>query len=161
MKASLSETINEPFDESLQAEIMKFYYSLTNEQDFFTLSLEEILAATKVVLLYDEDSNIVGLAGTRKKTFMSLYFMVVRHDFQGQGFGKKLISKVLVDIPKYTLLMLTVGRSNLNARRLYHTVDFKTIFRHKSNAFMIYNNKIGQWLRWPMIIMLFLKTRIS
>jgi len=161
MKITTSEIIKAPYEEKLHNQITKFYFTLTQEQDSFTLSLEQIQESSQLVLLYNEDEEIVGVAGLRKMFLHSRYFMVVHKDYQGKGYGKKIISKILTAYPKRSLLLLSVGRSNLNARRLYNTVDFKTIYRHKTMAFMLYNNKSGQWFRWPVLLFIFIKSKLS
>jgi ribosomal protein S18 acetylase RimI-like enzyme len=160
MKTKLSEITYEPYDEKINSEIMKFFYSLTDEQDYFTLNLEQLMASNYMVFLLNDKNEIVGLAGVRKSFMHSLYFMVVNKKFQGQGYGKKLISVILDNLPPKSLLLLSVGRSNINARRLYHTVGFKTLHRHKSNAYMLYNNKPGQWFRLFVKIAVFIKARL-
>ena len=161
MTITTSEIIYGPYDQKLHSEIMKFYYSLTQEQDSFTLSLEQILDSSQIVLLYNQDNNVVGVAGLRAMFLHSKYFMVVHKDYQGKGYGKKIISQILHNFSKRALLLLSVERSNINARRLYNTVDFKIIYRHKTNAIMLYNNKAGQWFRWPIMLLLFIKSQFS
>ena len=145
------EKISGPYAKVLQDSVLKFLYSLTTEQESFLLNQEQVLKALELFIIKDLDGQkIIGLAGIRPQKFYGLLFLVVHKDFQGMGLGKKLLLAVLETVPRNKLLLLTVHRSNVKARKLYKTNHFLTMHRHKILAYMIYGNRIGRILKWPM-----------
>lgn len=135
--------IRAPFSQEEQDLVTRFYFSLSSEQELFNLPLEHIMSANRLAMLFHED-RVVGIAGIRSVSKIGLYFMAVHRDFHGKGLGKKLMDDALSMIGPFELLMLTVQRSNVKARRLYKTMDFVTIYRYKIDAIMLYMNTMGR-----------------
>lgn len=148
--------IQQPFGEEIQSELMKFFFSLKNEQDAFSLTFEQIQSASQLFYIC-KNKEIFGIAGIRRIFFINIYFMVVKEEEQGKGYGKKLMTKVLKELSG-KLIILSVNRANIKARRLYNTLHFDTIFREKYIAYMLYMNTKGKVFKLPAICMLYLKS---
>ena len=147
------EKVAGPYSKSLQDAILKFLYALTVEQDSFLLTQDQVLKARELFILRDaQNQKVLGLGGIRPQKYYGLFFLVVHKDFQGMGLGKKLMESVLDGVDQNRLLLVTVHRSNVKARKLYKTHKFATIHRHRVLAYMVYENKIGRLLKWPVTL---------
>ncbi|MBF0196365.1 MAG: GNAT family N-acetyltransferase [Planctomycetes bacterium] len=146
-----------PYSEELKKEFTRFYYGLNHEMELFTLTQEQILSAKHIYALYHED-HIVGIAGIRGYWFCGIFFMVVQQKYQGKGLGRKLMDTLLDELPKSKILMLTVLRGNIKARRLYKTMNFKRLLSYKSTATMLYRNPIGRLLQYPIAAAVLVKS---
>lgn len=146
-----------PFTDELRDKATRFYCSLTEEQEMFHLSLDQILAARLVVTLEDASGQVLGVAGFRQGFWADVLFLVVRKDHQGRGHGKTLTAKVIASTSPRRFLLLSVMRSNLHARKLYKSMKFVTLTRHKTMAYMALDRGVGRYLRWPLRLALVLR----
>jgi len=118
--------------------VINFYDSLSVEKQTFMLSLDEILNSLFIVILLFDDS-VLGLSGIRKKYGFPLFYIVVKEENQGKGYGKTLI-KILFKICriyKLFFILLTVKTDNFRAIGLYEKYGFKKIFMKKDSFIYI------------------------
>ncbi len=147
--------VRPPYAAEVFEEVKRFYYSLGPEFDIFHLALDQIFESKILGLLWSRDGRVAGVAGVRARYGVWMFFMVMRADHQGQGHGRNLTRTVMGGVPPTRLVLLTVQRSNMKARKLYKSSGFVTINRHKGQVTMLYNRGIGPWLRLPLIVAVF------
>lgn len=140
-----------PMDGDQREAISRFYSALEEELESFQLGLEQILESERLYALCTQEGNVVGLAGLKRVSLMRVLFMVVEKQWQGKGFGKQLMSRLMSDVGDFRVLMLSVQRSNVAACGLYKRFGFRTVFRPGATAYMVYGNVAGV-LMYPVIL---------
>jgi ribosomal protein S18 acetylase RimI-like enzyme len=116
--------------------------SLKDEKTTFSLNYEKVMASAHLSVISNDKGEWLGMAGYRKIGMVSLFFLVVHRDAQNLGLGRKLTAMVLNRVYPWQLMLLTVTRSNLKARRLYDAFGFHTLQRGREDVVMALSNSI-------------------
>jgi len=121
-------------------EIISFYESLGEEKENFALPLKDLLHA-KLLIADRREGRIAGVAGISEGT---LFFIVVKREYQNQKIGQKLVAEVinLARERKYHFIALNVFASNSIAVHIYQKLGFSIVFTNimdfRKNYFMIF-----------------------
>ena len=83
--------------------------------------------------------------------------MVVHRSFQGKGIGRKLTRACLREASWSDILMLSVMRSNMRARRIYKSENFSTLHHGRLSVYMLHNHGLGRLLKVPIVMLLILR----
>lgn len=150
-------TQHAPFSMEFSNQVSRFFDTLREETEQMQLGLGQIMASRTLSASLDNEGNISGIAGAREKGMTDLFFMVVGHQYQGQGLGRRLTRAITKIQPRNRLLMLTVFRANVKARQIYKTENFITVHRHRDTAYMLYRNALGKKMR--LLVVAFLTLR--
>jgi ribosomal protein S18 acetylase RimI-like enzyme len=151
----LSKTLNSLVcidPEEQRDRLMAFYESLESERETFQLPLESILKSHLLYVVEDESGQIKALAGLRKKCCLSVFFVVVKEEFQGHGMGKQLTKTCFNALNLWNPIVLTVERHNKKAQRLYETLGMHVISANQHRVVML--KALGP-LNWFMRFFLF------
>lgn len=146
-----------PFNESLTEELTQFYNTLSCELDTFLLPLGKILSANLLSILRNEDGNIVGIAGIRPTFIFKLFFILLKKEYQGKGLGGKITTHILSAHNKFTILLLTVEKDNIKAKKIYLRHGFTIINQYKNIITMVHNQGSGRIFKWPLTLIVMLK----
>lgn len=139
-----------PFES--QDAIRTFYKSLSTEKETFQLPLDSILKSYLLYVVWDSSQNIQALAGLRKKVGASVFFVVVKEEFQGKGLGKQLTEKCFESLSVLNPILLTVEKGNKKAQHLYESLGMKVISADQNRVIML---KARGPLSWIMRFFLF------
>ena len=127
--------------------IYRFMNSLQDEKTTFGLNYEKVMSSFRLSVVVHTDGHWLGMAGYRKVGMVSLFFLVVHRDAQSLGLGRKLTAAVLKNFHPWQLMLLTVTRSNLKARRLYDVFGFQTLKRGREDVIMALGNPIMRLIK--------------
>lgn len=145
-----------------EASIYRFINSLKEERTTFGLSFEKIMTAFYLVVVKDKATGQwLGLSGYRQKGLIAIFFLVIHRDAQGLGLGRRLTATVLRKFSPWQLMLLSVTRSNLKARRLYDAFGFETLQRGRQDVIMALGNPMLRFVKPMVWLGLNLKTWLS
>lgn len=116
--------------------IEEFYNSLTIEKETFRRPLSHLIKS-QILITEVVNSSIVGIAGVHSERVCCFHknflFIVIRHDLQNQGYGQRLVNRLILRSQKLGIsyIALTVKNSNYAAIHLYKKAGFTTIGKIK------------------------------
>ncbi len=119
---------NEVFkSDSMAISLSSFYYHLKNN----------------TIFIVEDDESILGyILWLERNNYFRLYSLCISTNFQGNGFGKKLLEYSFEKMPKKAM-QLEVRLSNQKAIKLYEKFEFKKVKILKD----FYENEDGVLMR--------------
>lgn len=141
--------------------IYRFMNSLKEEKTTFGLSYEKVMSSSCLSVVVHSDGSWLGMAGYRKAGLVAMFFLVVHRDTQSLGLGRRLTATVLKKFNPWELMLLTVTRSNLNARRLYDAFGFQTMQKGRQDVVMALGNPIMRLIKPLLWLALHLRGWLS
>lgn len=118
--------------------ILDFLSSLTTEKKYFFFVPERIVNA-EILIPKFEKGELAGLCGIYRRYGLPTFFIVVRTDYQGGGYGKELMEELQNVLKKrhYSFVLLNVHRLNPRAIEIYKKQGYLTLGVIKDLVYMI------------------------